>query len=98
MCYVRGVVIETHKKHTKKQAQVYMHEQYNYFRMLMREVFNTKEYGEEFEYLLSELREGPYWYLVIDRLTMIQEEDGGNSVSGVRYQPPEESSSSSEGE
>ena len=98
MCYVRGVVIETHKKNTKKQAQAYMHEQYNYFRMLMKEVFNKKEYGEEFEYLLSELREGPYWYLVIDRLTMIQEEDGGNSVSGVRYQPPEESSSSSEGE
>ena len=98
MCYVRGVVIETHKKHTKKQAQAYMHEQYNYFSMLMKEVFNKKEYGEEFEYLLSELREGPYWYLVIDRLTIIQEEDGGNSVSGVRYQPPEESSSSSEGE
>ena len=98
MCYVRGVVIETHKKHTKKQAQAYMHEQYNYFSMLMKEVFNKKEYGEEFEYLLSELREGPYWYLVIDRLTMIQEEDGGNSVSGVRYQPPEESLSSSEGE
>ena len=75
-----------------------MHEQLNYFRMLMKEVFNKKEFGEEFEYLLSELREGPYWYLVIDRLTMIQEEDGGNSVSGVRYQPPEESSSSSEGE
>ena len=64
----------------------------------MKEVFNKKEFGEEFEYLLSELREGLYWYLVIDRLTMIQEEDGGNSVSGVRYQPPEESSSSSEGE
>ena len=64
----------------------------------MKEIFTKKEFGEEFEYLLSELREGPYWYLVIDRLTMIQEEDGGNSVSGVRYQPPEESSSSSEGE
>ena len=98
MFYARGVIIKTHEKHTKKQAQAYMHEQYNYFRMLMKEVFNKKEYGEEFEYLLSELREGPYWYLVIDRLTMIQEEDGGNSVSGVRYQPPEESSSSSEGE
>ena len=91
-------MIDTHEKHTKKQAQAYMHEQLDYFRRLMEEVFTKKELGEEFEYLLSELREGPYWYLVIDRLTMIQEEDGGNSVSGVRYQPPEESSSSSEGE
>ena len=91
-------MIDNHEKHTKKQAQAYMHEQLDYFRRLMKEVFIKKEFGEEFEYLLSELREGPYWYLVIDRLTMIQEEDGGNSVSGVRYQPPEESSSSSEGE
>ena len=74
-----------------------MHEQLNYFRMLMKEVFHKKEFGEEFEYLLSELREGPYWYLVKDRLTMIQEEDGSNSVSEVGYQPPEDSSSS-EGE
>jgi len=72
MCYVRGVVIETQKKNTKKQAQAYMHKQLNYFRMLMKEVFNKKEFGEEFEYLLSELREGPYWYLVKDRLTMIR--------------------------
>ena len=89
-------MIETHKKYTKKQAQAYMHDQWNYFRMLMKEVFNKKEYGEEFEYLLSELRDGPYWHLVKYRLTMIQEEDRSNSVSGVRYQPPEESSSSSE--
>ena len=91
-------MIDTHEKHTKKQAQAYMHEQLDYFRRLMKEVFTKKEFGEEFEYLLSELREGPYWYLVIDRLTMIPEEDGGNSVSGVGYQPPEDSSSSSEGE
>ena len=91
-------MIDTHEKHTKKQAQAYMYEQLNYFGMLMKEVFNKKEFGEEFEYLLSELREGPYWYLVKDHLTMIQEEDGSNSVSGVGYPPPEDSSSSSEGE
>ena len=92
-------MIDTHEKHTKKQAQAYMHKQLNYFRMLMKEVFNKKEFGEEFEYLLSELREGPYWYLVKDRLTMIQEEDGSNSVSGVGYQPHEDLSSTSyEGE
>ena len=96
MCYVIGVMIDNHEKHTKKQAQAYMHEQLDYFRRLMKEVFTKKELGEEFEYLLSELREGPYWYLVIDRLTMIPEEDGGNSVSGVGYQPPEDSSSSEE--
>ena len=95
MCYARGVIIKTHEKHTKKQAQAYMQEQLNYFRMLMKAV-QDKEFGEEFEYLLSELREGPYWYLVIDRLTMIPEEDGGNSVGGVGYQPPEDSSSSEE--
>ena len=66
--------------------------------MLMKEVFKEKNYGEQFEYLLSELREGPYWYLVKSRLTMIQPDDQGNSVSGSRYQPPEDSSSSSEGE
>ena len=93
MCYARGVIINTHEKHTKKQAQAYMHEQLNYFRMLMKAV-HEKEFGEEIEYLLLELREGPYWYLVIDRLTMIPEEDGGNSVGGVGYQPPEDSSSS----
>ena len=96
MCYARGAKIDIHKKHTKKQKQAYMHEQVDYFRRLMKEVFIKKEFGEEFEYLLSELREGPYWYLVIDRLTMIQEEDGSNSVSGVGYQPPEDSSSSEE--
>ena len=89
-------MIDTHKKHTKKQAQAYMQEQLNYFRMLMKEVFNKKEFGEEFEYLMSELREGPYWYLVKDCITMIQEEDRSNSVSGVGYQPPEDSSSSEE--
>ena len=91
-------MIDTHKKHTKKQAQVYMHEQLNYFRMLMKEVFHKKKFGKEFKYLLSELREGLYWYLVKDRLTIIQEGDGSNSVSGVGYQPPENSSSSSSGE
>ena len=92
-------MIDSHEKHTKKQAQAYMHERLNYFRMPMKEVFNKKEFGEELEYLLSELREGPYWYLVKDRLTMIQKEDGSNSVSGVGYQPPEDSSSTSyEGE
>ena len=75
-----------------------MHDQCNYFNMLMKKVLKKKEYGEEFEYLLSELRDGPYWHLVKYRLTMIQEEDRSNSVSGVRYQPPEESLSSSEGE
>ena len=98
MCYVRGVVIETHKKYTKHQVQAYNHDQGNYYQMLMKEVFKKKEYGEEFEFLLSELRDGPYWHLVKYRLTMIQEEDQSNSVSGARYQPPEESSSSSEGE
>ena len=98
MCYVRGVVIGTHKKYTKEQAQAYMHDQCNYFNMLMKKVLKKKEYGEEFEYLLSELRDGPYWHLVKYCLTMIQEEDRSNSVSGVRYQPPEESSSSSDGE
>ena len=98
MCYVRGVVIGTHKKYTKEQAQAYMHDQCNYFNMLMEKVLKKKEYGEEFEYLLSELRDSPYWHLVKYRLTMIQEEDRSNSVSGVRYQPPEESSSLSDGE
>ena len=98
MCYVRGVVIETHKKYTKHQVQAYNHDQGNYYQMLMKEVFKKKEYGEEFEFLLSELRDGPYWHLVKYRLTMIQEEDQSNSVSGARYQPPEESLSSSEGE
>ena len=98
MCYVRGVVIEIHKKYTKNQVLAYNQEQWNYFRMLMKEVFKKKEYEEEFEFLLSELRDGPYWHLVKFRLTMIQEEDQSNSVSGARYQPPQESSSSSEGE
>ena len=64
----------------------------------MKEVFKKKEYGEEFEYLLSELRDGPYWHLVKFRLTMLQDDDPSKSVSGSRFQPPEESSSSSEGE
>ena len=98
MCYIRGTIIQTHKKYTKHQVQEYNNQQWNYFRMLMKEVFKKKEYGEEFEFLLSELRDGPYWHLVKYRLTMIQEEDQSNSVSGARYQPPEESSSSSEGE
>ena len=89
-------MIDNHEKHTKKQAQAYMHEQLDYFRRLTKEVFIKKEFGEEFEYLLSELREGPYWYLVIDCLTMIPEEDGGNSVAGVGYHPPEDSSSEDE--
>ena len=96
MCYARGAKIDIHKKHTKKQKHAYMYEQVDYFRRLMKEVFIKKEFGEEFEFLLSELRDGPYWYLVLDRLTMIPEEDGGNSVGGVGYQPPEDSSSEDE--
>ena len=96
MCYTRGAKIDIHKKHTKKQKQAYMHEQVDYFRRLMKEVFIKKEFGEEFEFLLSELRDGPYWYLVLDCLTMIQEEDGGNSVTGVGYYPPADSSSEDE--
>ena len=91
-------MIETHKKNTKNQVLAYNQEQWEYFPMLMKEVFKKKNYGEEFEYLLSELREGPYWHLVKFRLTMIQDDDQSNSVSGSRFQPPEESSSSSEGE
>ena len=96
MCYARGAKIDIHKKHTKKQKHAYIYEQVDYFRRLMKEVFIKKEFGEEFEFLLSELRDGPYWYLVLDRLTMIQEEDGGNSVTGVGYHPPEDSSSEDE--
>ena len=55
MCYVRGVMIDIHKKHTKKQAQAYVHEQLDYFRRLMKEVFTKKEFGEEFEYLPSRI-------------------------------------------
>ena len=88
--------MDIHKKHTKKQKHAYMHKQVDYFRRLMKEVFIKKEFGEEFEFLLSELRDGPYWYLVLDRLTMIQEEDGGNSVTGVGYHPPEDFSSEDE--
>ena len=92
------MIIQTHRKDTKQQVRDYNQQQWEFFRMLMKEVFKEMNYGEQFEYLLSELREGPYWYLVKSRLTMIQPDDQGNSVSGSRYQPPEDSSSSSEGE
>ena len=98
MCYVRGMIIQTHRKDTKQQVRDYNQQQWEFFRMLMKEVFKEKNYGEQFEYLLSELREGHYWHLVKFRLTMIQDDDQSNSVSGSRYQPPEDSSSSSEGE
>ena len=95
MCYVRGMIIQTHRKDTKQQVRDYNQQQWEFFRMLMKEVFKEKKYGEQFEYLLSELREGHYWHLVKFRLTMIQDDDQSNSVSGSRYQPPEDSSSSS---
>ena len=99
MCYVRGVMIETHHKNTKNQVLAYNQQQWEFFRMLMKEVFKEKNYGEQFEYLLSELREDPYWHLVKFHLTMLQDDDQSNSVSGSRFQPPEDSSSSSsEGE
>ena len=60
MCYVRGLIIETHRKNTKQQVVAYNSQQWDFFWMLMVEVFKEKNYGEYFEYLLSELREGPY--------------------------------------
>ena len=95
MCYVRGVMIETHKKNTKQQVLDYNSQQWEFFRMLMKEVFKEKNYGEQFEYLLSERREGPYWHLVKARLTLPQDDDPSNSVSGSRSPQPEDSSSSS---
>ena len=76
----------------------YNSQQWDFFRMLMVEVFKEKNYGEQFEYLLSELREGPYWHLVKARLTLPQDYDPSNSVSGSRSPQPEDSSSSSSSE
>ena len=98
MCYVRGLIIETHRKNTKQQVVTYNSQQWDFFRMLMVEVFKEKNYGEQFEYLLSELREGPYWHLVKARLTQPQDYDPSNSVSGSRSPQPEDSSSSSSSE
>ena len=95
MCYVRGMIIQTHRKDTKQQVLDYNSQQWEFFRMLMKEVFKEKNYGEQFKYLLSEMREGPYWHLVKSRLTLPQDDDPSNSVSGSRFQPPEDSSSSS---
>ena len=49
MCYVRGVMIETHHKNTKHQVLAYNQQQWEFFRMLMKEVFKEKNYGEQFE-------------------------------------------------
>ena len=68
-------MIETHHKNTKNQVLTYNQQQWEFFRMLMKEVFKEKNYGEQLEYLLSELREGPYWHLVKFRLTIIQDDD-----------------------
>ena len=95
MCHSRGLFFETTKKNTKQQVVAYNGQQWNLFSQLMVEVFKEKNYGEQFEYLLSELREGPYWHLVKARLTLPQDDDPSNSVSGSRFQPPEDSSSSS---
>ena len=98
MCHSRGLFLETHKKNTKQQVVAYNSQQWDFFRMLMVEVFKEKNYGEQFEYLLSELREGPYWHLVKARLTLPQDHDPSNSVSGSRSPQPEDMSSSSSSE
>ena len=95
MCYVRGLIIETYKKNTKQQVVAYNSQQWDFFRMLMVEVFKEKNYGEQFEYLLSEQREGSYWHLVKARLTLPQDDDPSNSVNGSRSPQPGDSSSSS---
>ena len=89
------MIIQTHRKDTKQQVLDYNSQQWEFFRMLMKEVFKEKNYGEQFKYLLSEMTEGPYWHLVKSHLTLPQDDDPSNSVSGSRFQPPEDSSSSS---
>ena len=96
MCHSRGLFFETTKKNTKQQVVAYNGQQWNLFSQLMVEVFKEKNYGEHFEYLLSELREGPYWHLVKARLTQPQEYGPSESVSGSRSPQPEDNSSSSE--
>ena len=95
MCHSRGLFLETTKKNTKQQVVAYNSQQWSYFSELMVEVFKGS-YGEHFEYLLSELREGPYWHLVKARLTQPQDYDPSKSVSGSRSPQPEDNSSSSE--
>ena len=91
-------MIETHKKNTKQQVVAYNSQQWDFFRMLMVEAFKEKNYGEQFKYLLSELREGPCWHLVKARLTLPQDHDPSNSVSGSRSPQPEDTSLSSSSE
>ena len=96
MCHSKGRFLETTKKNTKQQVVAYNSQQWDFIRMLMVEVFKEKNYGEQFEYLLSELREGPYWHLVKARFTQPQDYDPSNSVSGSRSPQPQDNSSSSE--
>ena len=95
MCHSRGLFLETTKKNTKQQVVAYNSQQWSYFSELMVEIFKGS-YGEHFDFLLSELREGPYWHLVKARLTQPQEYDPSKSVSGSRYPQPEDNSSSSD--
>ena len=95
MCHSRGLFLETTKKNTKQQVVAYNSQQWSYFSELMVEVFKGS-YGEHFEYLLSELRVGPYWHLVKARLTQPQEHGPSESVSGSRSPQPQDDSSSSE--
>ena len=91
MRHSRGLFLETTKKNTKQQVVEYNSQQWSYFSELMVEVFKGS-YGEHFDFLLSELREGPYWHLVKARLTQPQDYDPSKSVSGSRSPQPEDNS------
>ena len=80
---------------TMQQYVAYNQQQWVYYNELFAEV-HVGIYGQYYNFLISELIDGPYWSDIKAKLGQVQEEyDPEASVSGSREPLPEDDTSSS---
>ena len=78
-----------------QQYAAYNHQQWKYYNELIAKVYHGN-YGDNYNFLIAELMEGPYWPSIKARLGQIQEQYNPEaSVCGSREPLPEDDSSSS---
>ena len=96
MCYPKLLELEPKERPSiMQQYAAYNQQQWNYYNELIIEVHQSK-YGANYDYLLAELIDGPYWPSIKARLGQAKEEyNPEESVSGSREPLPEDDSSSS---
>ena len=79
---------------TMEQYMEYNQLQWQYYNELFQEVFSEGIFGAYYQFLISELEDGPYWSDVKTQFGQPKEEhDPEASVSGSREPQPQDDSS-----